>query len=313
MLVPLDSHADWGGHAHDLLDDQLFHFLVSVASSSLLFAAHASPPCGGHSALRTMRPGPPQLRSVEHMEGLPNLPSHLQKQADQGRWIHERIAQLLSLVATSGGCASWETSVSILTLMEPCNIKLFDLLKFEYRCHACQVHSAADSSEPWEKCWLFRSSHDCLATLHKPCPHEQKHASFAGLRNSSGDFISRSTAVYPSGLCKLYVSGLSAFFNPQRDTPQDDTHYDKFVPYFPWPPVTDLPATTIVTTTVTTDTSIHPNLFSSTSAHVPVIPDSDFTLKDGGGVFSTADWSRPHTCVDVFKDLRNLWQNKRRN
>ena len=65
-IMPADSHKDWGGMAHDLMDPGVQDFLMRLACSGVVSWGHSGPPCGPYSWLRTL-PGGAAVRDAAHI------------------------------------------------------------------------------------------------------------------------------------------------------------------------------------------------------------------------------------------------------
>jgi hypothetical protein len=81
-----------GGEAPgvDLLDDTVFHFYLVRIRKGFYFLVAAAPPCGTFSSARENQPGPPVLRSFEHVEGLPGLGAGHREELRKANLLAER-------------------------------------------------------------------------------------------------------------------------------------------------------------------------------------------------------------------------------
>jgi hypothetical protein len=69
VLLPVDSHAEWGGALHNILRNDFFEQLLMVCASGAVGAAHGAPPCGPYSILRERANGPPPVRWPGFLNG----------------------------------------------------------------------------------------------------------------------------------------------------------------------------------------------------------------------------------------------------
>ena len=60
----------------DILDDDIFEQLLQMVHAGIIGAIWSASPCRLYSRLRKNDGGPPPLRSIDHMEGLPNITPH---------------------------------------------------------------------------------------------------------------------------------------------------------------------------------------------------------------------------------------------
>ena len=75
------------------------------------------------------------------------------------------------------------------------------------------VVAACAFGMPYDKRWLFATSWRPLQSLQSVCPHAAGfHESFAGVRDESGDFLSRKTAAFPDALAKQYAELIAPLF-----------------------------------------------------------------------------------------------------
>lgn len=89
-LAPIDADSAQGGIAHDLLQDDIFDFILRLAWSGAIGACLAAPPCSQYSRLRLKPGAPPALRDDKHVDGCPGLSPTLKKQVQDAQQIHLR-------------------------------------------------------------------------------------------------------------------------------------------------------------------------------------------------------------------------------
>ena len=94
--------------------------------------------------------------------------------------------------------------------LEPEN---FQCLK-AFHGHLAWVH-ACYHGMPFAKSWCFASNNPCIQHAAARCNHPSKHASIAGVRSSSGQFLSTLTAEYPATLAASLVTHCA--FKVRRD------------------------------------------------------------------------------------------------
>ena len=183
--APIDIAID---EAHDILSDAFFTRLLRLA-----------PPCRDYSVLKLAPGGPPPCRTPEHLNGLPSNSPVLARQAEESRRIHERCHQLCRAVASSGGTWGLENPPSSMAWLEPSCQQLL-------RASAAHVASVAACGfgVTWSKSWAFASNSPHIRGVQHNCAHAFKHPSLRNKRDTSGGYISSSTAEYPAALaCSL--------------------------------------------------------------------------------------------------------------
>ena len=132
----------------------------------------------------------------------------------------------------------------------------------------CVVCAACAFGMDIAKHWLFACSHDWFGELASHCSHPD-HQPFAGIKDSSGSYLSRRTAEYPADLAQAIASSIS---------PRISTHIPNL--------------------------SVHValSLIPIKSLHAP-----PHALHDGSGKGSQPDWSSPPNVTDDLKPLRDKW------
>ena len=252
--------------AHDLLDVALFEQILRVAFSGRIAMGHGSPPCCEYSLLKLRPGGPPPCRSPQHLNGLPTNDAAANARVTQSRVILERTVAILYAVYQSGGHASLEQPRNSMSWSEPAAQGFMLDISADL-----VVVAACEFEMPFDKHWLFATSWRPLQSLQSVCPHAAGfHESFAGVRDASGDFLSRKTATFPNALAQRYVELIAPLF-----------------------PGVVAPASEVT--------------LEQATASVPVRPEASFprACQDGGGIYSVPDWaSPPPGTSDVFKTLR---------
>ena len=79
-----------GNAQHDILHDPTFEVLLRLAWSGLVKFVMIAPPCKEYSRLKLKPGGPRPLSAPKFMQGVPNLPPHLQQRVKDSREIHAR-------------------------------------------------------------------------------------------------------------------------------------------------------------------------------------------------------------------------------
>ena len=98
-----------GGHAHDILNDQFYDKIETLATSGKLFAVFAAPPCSTFSCSRFFHfkgdgdSGPPPVRDRTHILGLPNVPERHAQELRNANLTVARCMAILNAVALNGG------------------------------------------------------------------------------------------------------------------------------------------------------------------------------------------------------------------
>ena len=194
--APIDIAID---EAHDILSDAFFTRLLRLAWSGRIALLVAAPPCRDYSVLKLAPGGPPPCRTPEHLNGLPSNSPVLARQAEESRRIHERCHQLCRAVASSGGTWVLENPPSSMAWLEPSCQQLL-------RASAAHVASVAACGfgVTWSKSWAFASNSPHIRKVQHNCAHAFEHPSLRNKRDTSGRYISSSTAEYPAALaCSL--------------------------------------------------------------------------------------------------------------
>ena len=134
-------------------------------------------------------------------------------------------------------------------------------------CHCINLPACLYGAD-WQKSWMMASSLEALTSLGGICEHgSTAHQSITGIRDSSGGFVSRTTAEYPPLLAESFAQVIFPLLS----------HSNR-----------DL--------AVTDSLRILP---------IKQLQDAPFPRQDGGGMPSMADWSSPSLGVeDIFRSIR---------
>ena len=114
-LEPLDK---LHGCHFDLLDDRPFQDLCLLASSGIVGAASAAPPCASFSRARLQPGGPLPVRTARHPTGIPAPTLAQSSELSVSSSLHSRARHVLSLVGAHGGLILLENPASSLLWLD---------------------------------------------------------------------------------------------------------------------------------------------------------------------------------------------------
>ena len=249
----------------DLLDDSKFLQLLELCASGAVAYGAFSPSCGEYSRLKLKPGGPPPLRDPNHIDGLPGLDSQSTLKLQNSFTMLDRCCQCLLAIYSSGGHGHLEQPPTAMSWQEP------SVQQWLRTSGAFCIHLAACRfGRNWNKAWLFASSLHSLQAMACVCDHpKSSHENIGGVVDSSGQYLSRQTAEYPSELAEQFASiTLPLFSTHARDIQWDNR------------------------------SEVIPN---------KGLIDPPKSSQDGGGVHSIPDWSTPHTKPDIFRQIRRPW------
>ena len=115
-LEPLDK---LHGCHFDLLDDRHFQDLCLLASSGIVGAASAAPPCASFSRARLRPGGPLPVRTARRPTGIPTPTLAQRSELSESSSLHSRARHVLSLVGAHGGLILLENPASSLLWLDP--------------------------------------------------------------------------------------------------------------------------------------------------------------------------------------------------
>ncbi|CAE7508033.1 LRRC45 [Symbiodinium sp. CCMP2592] len=254
------------GEEVDLLLPQHQSSMRKLCSSGLVRVAVAAPPCSSFSRARLKPGGPPAVRTPAHPHGIPAPSQRQQAELQRSDKLHELCRELLTLVLLSGGLVLLENpSSSLLWLTDPCKAWI------RHHCLSAVEIAACTFGMNAKKSWTFVSNLADLSSLASACCHPPgTHPPLTGKRDSSGAFLTRTTACYPDGLCERFAALMAPYLSRSVG----------LVPFLSW------------------ETALlEPQLCWP-------LPSS--RIEDGAGSCSTASWSKP-SGPDTFGSLRKLW------
>ena len=197
-LQPMDILCD---PSMDILDNACFEQLLRLASSRIIGSLSAAPPCKEYTLLKLAPGGPPPCRSPQHMDApLVDVPACIDR-FYSSREILYRTVQVLRVNFYHGGTSALEQPASAMSwneefVQEARNHFLLHTAEFSH----CQF--LEDDEKPYEKKWRFVASIAGFSKATKTCSCNDKHESFRGKRNANGQFISATTAEYPTRLAQ---------------------------------------------------------------------------------------------------------------
>ena len=250
--------------AMDIFSDDFYEQLLRFCACGKSAYIACSPCCREYSRLKlNPGPGPKPLRTPDHLGGVPGLGlSDTIKLQDSFLQLSRGVHCLrVGFSAGSHGhleqppnAMSWEESIVQQWIGEA-------------RC-SCVNLPACKFGMNISKSWLFATSLDSLQQLGALCDHPRgTHTSIAGAKDSSGAYLSKSTAQYPVALAQAFADIVS----PMIAGPSESLTFAMVMQMIPMKVLSD-----------------HPQAF-----------------QDGGGLFSFPDWSYPRgPTADIFRDLR---------
>ena len=252
----------------DLFDDVIFERLLRICASGIVGYNANSPSCKEYSRLKLRPGGPIAIRTPECLDGRPNLTVTEMQSLQDSNLMLTRCIQLATVTFSGGGHSHVEQPPSAMSWQEPA------MQQFLTTCHcSCVVIAACKYGRSWYKSWMFATTLRDLSHLGCICDHPPgSHENIAGVRASSGEYISRQTAEYPAPLCQA----LSQYIAPVVSKSNLDMSLSEAEASLPTKPIDSPP----------------------------------FARQDGGGLTSQADWSVPPAdTVDVFRTLRHNWMS----
>jgi len=254
----------------DILDNTCYEQLLRLAASRVLGTVSAAPPCKEYSLLKLEPGGPPPCRTPQHMVSpLVDEPACIDRFFSSQEILH-RTVTVLEVNFSHGGVSALEQPSSAMSWEEPVvqearNHFLLHTAEFAH-CKFLQ-----DDEIPFQKEWRFVSSIAGFAEASSRCECPTRHSSFRGKRLPSGEFVSASTAEYPTLLAK---------------------HLCKFI----------LMEDMIVQSPTTISWSM------ALQSLLPHPPMRFSHIPDGAGLVSSALWPIPYV-TDAFQDLRKSLHN----
>ena len=211
-FVPFDIEYD---PSLNILDDTLFEQLLQLVHSGVFGAIWSVPPCRLYSTLRKKDGGPPPLRSIHHLNGLPDFTPRQLQQVQESQEIHRRSAILCTAVFQQGGFAGKEQHINSLAWQEPFH------QQFLRQCSCYFVSTRAckwglDSSKIGllqlsSRGMLSVSAANDYLTVHSSVPSQlntHPHLLLPSSTSSNLGFLNRQHSIF--------LSPLGALFSPKH-------------------------------------------------------------------------------------------------
>ena len=256
------------GEGLDLLHDETFDRLLALAHNGVFKLAHASPPCGEFSLVKLREDGGPRaIRTPDEPYGRSDLTDAESERLRTSFSLATRCISLLLAVFESGGQTCLE---------HPRNSMLWLLKEAQFYLNSVAadvvVTSACQWQQDWFKHWAFATSLRSLQSLAGVCPHgKDAHAQIWGVKDETGQHLSRLTATYPESLASAFAQHVLPLFTPLPDA--NFVVLQECMQLLPRKPM---------------------------SASFPC------ATQDGGGIFSMPDWSSPQPGKDdVLREVRH--------
>ena len=229
-LEPLDL---LHGSGFNLLDDRPFDELCTLASSGLVGAACAAPPCSSFSRARLRPGGPHPVRTLAYPTGIPAPSDRQRAELELSSALHARTRTFLALVASRGGFILLENPSSSLLWKDPAvQSRLRTHAPFSSHAAACHYGLSLFKS------WTFWSNFPAVEALACLCHHPRGfHPSFAGKRLPDGSFATRHTACYPAKLAQAIARCVQPWLTPRSDAISLSAWRHLLPKRFVWPQV----------------------------------------------------------------------------
>ena len=227
-ILPLDL---LHGVGFDMACDAQFSNLCQLASSGLVGAMIAAPPCSAFSRARLRPGGPRPVRTPGYPAGLPNLSDRQRAELDSSALLHSRTRTALALVAARGGLILLENPSSSLLWLDP-SVQAWLSVHAPFSAHVAACAHGVNLA----KAWVFWANQPVVEAFASVCTHSSGfHPSFAGKRLPDGSFASRHTACYPDSLASAIVSACVPFLSAQDRQIHPAQWRDLLPPRLPWP------------------------------------------------------------------------------
>ena len=203
----------------DFLQEQPYGDILDSCRNGEVDAGHAGPPCGSFSVVRHRPGGPPPVRNLEWIYGLPSNSTAQQAEADRGSLLAIRSTQMLGEIIQSQrrrkvpeaatlenppGTES-QTEGSMWALPETADfMEKFDCAKAWFNTCAYQLKERVR----WLKPAQFGGKLNGLESLRRKCscPRDFQHQALLGKRRTS------EAARYPNDLAMEYARLLIQVF-----------------------------------------------------------------------------------------------------
>ena len=149
------------------------------------------------------------------MNGLPSNDAQMQAKVVASRTILLRCVQILRAAFMAGAQVSLEQPRNALSWNEPFVQSFVRDLRLDLVV-AAVCHWGAD----FFKHWIFGTTFRALQQLQGVCTHGKDfHPPFAGIRDSSGNYLSRATAMFPQALADTFAEIVCPLFEVKASSP----------------------------------------------------------------------------------------------
>ena len=196
-FIPFDIEYD---PAFDILDDNQCENRLQLIHSGVVVAFWSAPPCRLYSTLRNDDGGPPPLRSLHHLDGLPGITPQQLQQVQESQETHRRSSILCTAVFQQGGFAGSKQPINSFARQEPFHQQFLSQCSFLLCCYTCLQMGTRLVQD-----MAVAATSDKIQTLAGHCTHED-HFNFRGKRLPDGTFISSLSAEYPSTLAAAIIN-----------------------------------------------------------------------------------------------------------
>ena len=150
-LQPFDLDAE---STFNILDGDQYRLLLRAASSGILGALWAAPPCKEFTRLKLRKPGPKALRTPEYMDGVPGNTPDEQAKVEASTELHKRSRQVIRTARQSGSHTGFEQPPSSMAWLQPDNVTLLQEL-CAHCAHVAACHHDMDVYKSWAFCASF--------------------------------------------------------------------------------------------------------------------------------------------------------------
>lgn len=208
------------GPDYDLRAPQNRHKILGWVRCRRVVGGHLGTPCHSFTRARDHPPGPPPLRSNQHVLGLPNLKPGDQMKVTEGNLLMRFSVQLLTL------CLLFQIPF---TMENPATSRLWLCPQVQQLMRRknvkCWTVEFCMFNTPWRKSTTFLAvyvslhllePYRCLGAKRGLCKQTGRpHVMLAG-QNSKGQWLTKVAEPYPVKLCTKIAQCFSNFYAQQR-------------------------------------------------------------------------------------------------
>ena len=159
--------------------------------------------------------GPPPLRSIDCLNGLPALTPAQLLQVQESQEIHRGSDLVCIAVFQHGGFAGQQQPINSLACKEPSHQQFLT---------QCSCYFVATPACKWGldifNTWALAATTDKISTLAGRCSH-RNHMDFRGKKIPDGSFISALTAEYPSSFASAIMDIIRPWVSQSSSFNQD--------------------------------------------------------------------------------------------